>query len=54
MKGRKRPIITDTLGLLVCTFVHPANVSDIMAMGDLLRRIPFTSRLVRLVAEQGL
>lgn len=53
MKGRKRQIITDTMGLLVCTFVHPANVSDKTAINDLLRRIPFTSRLARLVVDAG-
>ena len=28
MKGRKRHIITDTLGLLVGAIVHPADVQD--------------------------
>jgi putative transposase len=53
VKGRKRQIITDTLGLLVCAFVHPANVSDKSAIYDLLRRILFTSRLARLVVDAG-
>lgn len=53
MKGRKRQIITDTLGLLVCALVHPANFSDKTAIVWLLRRIPFTSRLARLVVDAG-
>lgn len=53
MKGRKRQIITDTMGLLVCALVQPANTSDITAMDELLPRIPFTSRLARLVADKG-
>lgn len=53
MKGRKRQIITDTLGLLVGVLVHPANISDKVAICWLLRRIPFTSRLARLVVDAG-
>jgi len=53
VKGRKRQIITDTLGLLVCALVHPANISDKTAVSWLLRRIPFTSRLARLVVDAG-
>lgn len=53
MKGRKRQIITDTLGLLVCALVHPANISDKVAIAWLLRRLPFTCRLARLVVDKG-
>ena len=53
MKGRKRQIITDTLGLLVCALVHPANLADNTMILSLLRRIPFTSRLARLVVDAG-
>jgi putative transposase len=53
VKGRKRQIVTDTLGLLVCALVHPANVADKVAIHALMRRIPFTSRLARLVVDAG-
>lgn len=53
MKGRKRQIITDTLGLLVCVLVHPAHISDKVAIRWLLRRVPFTCRLDRLVVDKG-
>jgi hypothetical protein len=53
VKGCKRQIIADILGLLVCALVQPANTSDITAMDELLPRIPFTSRLARLVAGTG-
>ena len=39
VKGRKRHILVDTLGLLLSVVVHPADVQDVMA--------PSTSRVVR-------
>jgi transposase len=39
IKGRKRHIITDTIGLLVCATVHSADVQDRDGAPDLLARV---------------
>jgi putative transposase len=39
VKGRKRHVITDTLGLLLGVLVHPANQSDGQCLPHLLKRI---------------
>ena len=53
MKGRKRHIAVDTLGLLIRVMVHKANFSDRVSVRWLLRRIPFTSRWQRVVVDAG-
>ena len=54
MKGRKRHILVDTLGLLLVVLVHPGNVQDRDGAKDLLARAkePFP-RLKRLWADGG-
>ncbi len=37
--GRKRPIVTDTDGLLLAVHVHPANVQDVHGAVPLLERL---------------
>lgn len=39
VKGRKRHIVTDTLGLLLAVQVHPANIQDVHGAVPLLREI---------------
>ncbi|MFO1187995.1 MAG: IS5 family transposase [Alphaproteobacteria bacterium] len=39
VKGRKRHIVTDTLGLLIAASVHPAHVQDSHGAVPLLRRV---------------
>jgi putative transposase len=53
VKGRKRHIAVDTLGLLIRVMVHKANFSDRVSVRWLLRRIPFTSRWQRVVVDAG-
>jgi putative transposase len=49
VKGRKRHILVDTLGLLLNVVVHPADVQDRDGAFDLLRRsrrlFPFVERI---------
>ena len=44
IKGRKRHILVDTLGLLLNVVVHPADIQDRDAAFDLLRRARHYSR----------
>jgi transposase len=44
VKGRKRHLIVDSLGLLVRVMVHPANWSDKDSARLLLRRVPLFDR----------
>lgn len=53
MKGRKRHIAVDTLGLLVRAMVHAANFQDKITVRWLLRRIPYTTRWQRVVLDAG-
>lgn len=39
IKGRKRHILTDTLGIVVAVYVHAANIHDSKAAQDLLKRV---------------
>ena len=54
MLGRKRHIVTDTLGLLLAVAVHPASVQDRDGAEALLREarrsFPF---LERIIADAG-
>ncbi|GGC70051.1 hypothetical protein GCM10011504_54840 [Siccirubricoccus deserti] len=57
MLGRKRHILTDTLGLLLAVIVHPASVQDRGGAEDLLREarrsFPFIERLIADAGYQG-
>ena len=58
MLGRKRHVLTDTLGLLLAVIVHPASVQDRDGAEDLLREarrsFPFIERLIGDAGYQGL
>ena len=55
--GRKRPILTDTLGLLLAVIVHPAPVQDRDGAKTLLREarrsFPFIARIIADAGDQG-
>src|SRR5918994_327220 len=55
--GRKRPILTDTLGLLLAVSVHPASVQDRDGAEILLREarrsFPFVERIIADAGYQG-
>ena len=57
MVGRKRHILTDTLGLLLAVTVHPANVQDRDGAEGLLREarrsFPFVERVIGDAGYQG-
>jgi len=53
IKGRKRHIVADTLGLLVGLAVHGADVQDRDEAPDLLKSIPTTYQLLRHVFADG-
>jgi putative transposase len=53
VKGRKRHIIVDTLGLLYRVVVHPANWQDKESVRHLLRRVPLFSRWQLLLVDGG-
>ncbi|WP_394102963.1 IS5 family transposase [Xanthobacter wiegelii] len=55
--GRKRHVLTDTLGLLLAVTVHPADVQDRDGAEDLLREarrsFPFVERVIGDAGYQG-
>jgi len=54
IKGRKRHIITDTMGLLLAVVVHAANVHDSKGAGDVIALLKGRfERLVKIVADGG-
>lgn len=54
IKGRKRHIITDTLGFLLAVLVHPANIQDSQQAPHLLKRLlGKVPRLKLIFADQG-
>lgn len=54
MKGRKRHILVDTLGLLLAVLVNPANTSDAAGAAALMARVQGTlSRLGIVYADGG-
>ena len=57
MVGRKRHILTDTMGLLLGVIVHPANVQDRDGAEALLREarrtFPFVERVIGDAGYQG-
>ena len=54
IKGRKRHIITDTMGLLFVVVVHAANIHDSKAAGEVILKLRGRfGRLVKLIADGG-
>jgi transposase len=57
VKGKKRHVLVDTLGLLLHALVHPANVQDrdggILLLASLADRFPFLQKLFADGAYQG-
>jgi putative transposase len=54
IKGRKRHIVVDTLGLLLIVFVHPANLHDRDGACDVLQKLSeLLTRLTHLWADGG-
>lgn len=54
IKGRKRHIITDTMGLLLSVVVHPANVHDSKCASDVITSLKGRfSRLIKIIADCG-
>jgi putative transposase len=53
IKGRKRHIITDTLGFLIFVLVHGANIQDRDGAPDLLKAIRFRCPWLRHVFADG-
>lgn len=54
VRGRKRSIATDTLGLLIAVFVHPANTSDKKAALDVFRKLfEFCPDVEKIWADSG-
>jgi putative transposase len=55
VKGRKRHVLTDTLGLILCVVVTAANVGDRQGLKQLLKRwfIPGVCRLRKLWVDAG-
>ena len=57
IKGKKRHILVDTLGLLLHAIVHPADIQDrdggIMLLATLFGALPFLTKLFADAAYQG-
>ena len=54
IKGRKRHIIVDTMGLILVVIVHAANVHDSKAAFDVIEELRWRfDRLVKIVADGG-
>jgi hypothetical protein len=57
IKGRKRHLVTDTLGLMLCVEVHSAGVQDrdaaALVLNRITRRFPFIERFFADAGYQG-
>ncbi len=54
MKGRKRHIVVDVLGLVLGCYVSAANVSDVKAApGVLVWVLQMYQRIVKVLADKG-
>ena len=54
IKGRKRHIITDTMGLLLAVVVHAANIHDSKGASDVIALLKGRfARLIKIVADGG-
>lgn len=54
VKGRKRHLVVDTLGLVLVVFVHSAQMADTVGAIELFRRLNTRfHRLIKVFADQG-
>ena len=53
MKGRKRHVVVDSLGLLIRVAVHEANCQDKIGLPLVLRRVPLLARWQALLLDGG-
>jgi putative transposase len=53
VKGRKRQLMVDSLGLVIRVMVHPANIQDRYALRAALLRLPLSRRWARVVVDAG-
>lgn len=54
MKGRKRHIVTDVLGLVLCCYVTSANTADVKAAPAVLVWVlEMFKRIIKVLADQG-
>jgi putative transposase len=53
VKGRKRQLVVDTLGLPIRVDVQAANIQDRLGGKAVLRRLPWTTRLSEVRVDQG-
>ena len=57
VKGRKRHLVTDTLGLMLCIEIHSAGVQDrdgaALVLDQITRRFPFLERIFAAAGYQG-
>lgn len=54
INGRKRHIITDTLGLIIAIVIHNADIQDRTGAKNVIKELKFKSpRLIKILADQG-
>ena len=54
MNGRKRHIITDTLGFIIAIVIHNADIQDRTGAKEVIQELKFKyPRLVKILADQG-
>jgi putative transposase len=55
IKGRKRHIVVDTLGLLLSVIIHPANIHDSVGVTDVLWRLKakYFYSIQKIIADGG-
>lgn len=55
IKGRKRHIVVDTMGLLLSIIIHPANIHDSQGVSDVLWRLKskYFSSIQKIIADGG-
>ena len=55
IKGRKRHIVVDTMGLLLSAVIHPANIHDSKAAEEVLQELKnkYLSGIVKIFADGG-
>jgi putative transposase len=53
VKGRKRQLVVDTMGLPIRMRVYPANEHDTLGGQQVLKSVPWTARLCEIRADQG-
>jgi len=54
INGRKRHVITDTLGLIIAIVIHNADIQDRTGAKEVIKELKFKCpRLVKILADQG-